>query len=137
LDFSSAFVFGKNSKGKDWIEISGRNIPAIYFLPGNYKSEEAYYNNNRIKKVLAELITDKGAVVDSTEYEFPDNPYKKLNYSNFYESLACVDCINEYSDFEENPTKVRITVLEVYKGKKWNDTCISEIFVSDDNLNIN
>lgn len=143
LDFGSAFIFAKNGGIGQWIEITAKNktaITSIGFLGGYYKSQDTYRNNNRIKKVLVEYLSVTGAVMDSQEEEFTDKPYKQLDYSNFYENMVFPFTIDydyfEYYDKDGKPIEdwmpgtVRITILEVYKGDKFNDTCISELIVT-------
>jgi hypothetical protein len=108
-------------------------------LNGYYKSEETYYNNNRIKEIEVEFMSNSGEVMLSERRTFDDKPYQALNFLNFYKATDSAFSI-EYEYFEslnedgENiidwaPGKIRITILDVYSGKKYDNTCISEIFV--------
>jgi len=153
LDFTTVCVIKGDKDDKKWIEISSvneMNVESIIILNGYYKSEETYYDNNRIKKALVELISAKGNVVFTDTLTFDDAEYMRLNYSNFSHRINCIlnvdyerfyDYEHEYeyygcADDEGNldisllPLKIRMTVLEEYKGRKYDDTCISEIFVS-------
>lgn len=136
-DFSTAYVLNG-----DCFEIQlkdGQDINNISILNGYYKSEETYYNNSRIKKALVEFISESGSIMDTETIEFEDMPYKELNYSNFSEQLSNVFGMDydyfEYFDENDNlienwgKSKVRFKVTDVYKGNKYNDICISEMFV--------
>lgn len=66
---------------------------------------DLYLKNNRIKKILVE--GDNG--VFRKEYDIQDTP-----------NLQTIR-------FPLNVSKIKITILDVYKGTAWNDTCINMI----------
>ena len=152
LDFATAYVIKEDKENKKWIEISSvneMNIGFIRILNGYYKSEEAYYDNSRIKKALIEYITTKGNVVHTDTLTFDDDEYTSLNYTNFSQKLHYIlamdydffynnrdyeyyGCADDEGNLDKSllPFKIRMTILEEYKGRKYNDICISEMFVS-------
>jgi hypothetical protein len=73
-------------------------------MNGLTASEKLYYENNRINKMSAEF----------------DNGQKKI--------INFKDGVLDYQDFIFNIRSkwVKLTILEVYKGSKYNDTCICE-----------
>ena len=121
--------FGKNQKIKlnlfgNPSKFSASNyetVTHLYLLNGFRKNEKTYYENNRIK-TLRLWVNGK----DCGTVELKDRPFKVINDFNFaYEA----DLLNN-----ERLTKVKsieIEILDVYKGTKYNDTCISEIVVLD------
>lgn len=66
-----------------------------------------YKDNNRLRRVR--VGGDDGAF--SIEYTFEDHvQFHKIS-------------------FPKEVSKIRITILDVYKGKKWDDTCVTAIFL--------
>ncbi len=66
-----------------------------------------YKDNNRLKRVLVK--GDEGAF--AIEYIFEDVvQFHKIS-------------------FPKETSKITITILDVYKGRKWDDTCVSAIFL--------
>lgn len=80
--------------------------PDLYILNGyvNPEKPELFKQNNRIKKALIETNTGLKKTV-----EFRD----QVEFTGI--------------KLEENTSHVKITILEVYKGSKYNDTCLSAI----------
>lgn len=94
--------------GSDWKEIEvSRNVSKISLSNGYLKSKDTYYNNNRIKRIKIEF-SDGSTLVK----ELDDN-MMGLQVVDFGRTIAT--------------SYLKIEVLDVYKGKKYNDTCISEI----------
>ena len=121
--------FGKNQKIKlnlfgnpsKFSAFNYETVTHLYLLNGFRKNEKTYYENNRIK-TLRLWVNGK----DCGTVELKDKPFNTVNDFNFaYEA----DLLNN-----ERLTKVKsieIEILDVYKGTKYNDTCISEIVVLD------
>lgn len=108
---------GINEQITVWIGESGgdytaRALDKIAILNGYNKSEETFYNNNRVKKIKIEYIN------------YDD---KKLIVEKELEDINTV----QYIELDK-PTvtyKMILTILEVYEGDKYDDTCISDIEV--------
>ncbi|NMB64112.1 MAG: hypothetical protein GYA16_04495 [Spirochaetes bacterium] len=81
------------------------NVYRILIVNGFAASKELYYANNRVKKL---------------QIEFSEGQKKILELK---------DGVLDYQVFVvHTKTKwVRMRILEVYKGKKYDDTCISEV----------
>lgn len=110
-DNSTAWVEGNNEDGiGEWIKLEKSNpitISGIEIMNGYHKSEKLYTSNNRVKKVLIEFSDGTSIskeLVDRFEY-------------------------NNQIPFDKKITTkyIKITIIEVYKGSKYRDTCISEI----------
>jgi Tol biopolymer transport system component len=124
-DDGTAWVEGANGNGfGEWLKLSfteiqdnwdskeiDRAITGISMINGYSKSSDVYYQNNRIKKIKIEF-SDGSSIIR----ELKDGVLG-LQKIDFTKTI-----ITKY---------VKITVLETYKGKKFNDTCISEIRVFD------
>ncbi len=128
-NYTTAWVPQNNGIG-EWFEVSLKplHLGAIIMLSGYMKSEEAYYNNNRVKKIKIEYamkIYDDEEQKDEFEVELEDLPYKENISNHLYSKVA--------TSFGESTyglvTKLKITIVDVYKGNKYNDTCISEILL--------
>ena len=110
-DRNTAWVEGVTGDGiNEWILLksdSELEVNGIEIVNGYTKSDDLYMSNNRIKKVKLEFS-------DNTEIE------KELedDMSNYQTIAFEKTVITDY---------IKITIIEVYKGEKYNDTCISEI----------
>ena len=120
-DFTTAWV-AKDSDiiGKD-IEISipDDRLYSLVFYNGYLKSKETYYNNSRIRRVHVKMY-HKGEFLNDEQVTFPDNGYH--SYKNFW-NMAMFFTIYKPTD------KVVLTMLDVYPGEKYKETCISEIIL--------
>lgn len=112
-NLQTAWAEGVKGDGIDeWLEFEATNnydVSGIKIINGYAKSDELYYANNRIKKIKIEL-PDNTVIERELEDGIPD-----------YQTI----------DFEKvvNVKNIKITILEVYPGSKYSDTCISEIKV--------
>lgn len=165
LDFNTVCVIEGGEKQIEINSESGQKaIEWIYFLNGNYESEEAYYNHNRIKKAFVEWYDDDEKLITGDTLEFEDKKYRQLSHSDFAKELVSFGGLNydysyyvdylmhhETESYEDDFHKVEvmyteegvqcatlyiryakkavITILDEYKGAKFDKTCISEIFV--------
>lgn len=84
-------------------------IKSISITNGYCKNYELYRNNNRVKKIKISF-DDKELYFDLSD-NF-DNPVNILSFEPVKTS------------------SITITIIDIYAGKKWNDTCISEISVN-------
>lgn len=109
----TAWVEGVDGDGEgEYIKISAdspQKINRIEICNGYGKSEESYNANNRVKTVKIEFSDGK-----TIEKQLGDLR-RVSNYIEFDEAIT-----TEY---------VKITILDVYKGSKYPDTCISEILL--------
>lgn len=132
--FETAWVEGVAGSGigeKIKIQLSDNRLAAICLVNGYTKNSETYTTNNRIKKVKIEKeIVDyqdpNKTSIKTYEQEIKDLPFSSINLSNFYSMTSTI------GDYGEGYSKVRsisITILEVYKGTKYDDTCISELYL--------
>lgn len=110
-DLKTAWVEGKPDDGVgEWVEFTFDPeiiLERISLINGYTRSETLYQANNRVKKIR--ISFDDGTYIDQ---ELKDGELKPQTITL------------------PEPKQIRIlrlTILETYKGSKYNDTCISEI----------
>lgn len=69
--------------------------------------------------------------------EFPDRPYKAINSYNLLDEGELINLGNFFEKYSKNTwdrvrafypsSNIELEILDVYKGTKYNDTCVSEI----------
>ena len=107
------------------IELAFEDYLYIGILNGHVQSKALYYDNARVKKLKIETYyfnstknTFEGSGSEEI-MELPDIPYSKIDKSNPYKTISmCKDDCNFF----------RLTILEVYPGRKYKDVCISQIY---------
>lgn len=133
-NFKTAWVEGVSGNGigeKIKIELNNYTLDAVCLINGYSKNSDTYTENNRIKKIKIEIekvdYQDSNNIIAETfDKEFEDLPFININLNNFYSLTGTID------DYRLGYTKVlsiTITILEVYKGTKYDDTCISELYL--------
>lgn len=85
----------------------------ILIVNGFAASPEIYYANNRLKRVRVEMSTGRSIILD-----FRDSvlAYQKFRLDR------------------EQATWLKITILEVYRGSNFDDTCIGDVKFEEDNV---
>lgn len=83
-------------------------LAGIEILNGFAKSRQTYFNNNRVKKILIEFSDGP-----SITAELEDDSNMELQVIEFGREIRT--------------SSLKLTVLEIYPGEKYEDTCISEI----------
>ncbi|MDR0799666.1 MAG: hypothetical protein LBN18_07910 [Dysgonamonadaceae bacterium] len=132
---ATAWAEGRPDSGiNEWIEIvpdSNFSIAGVLLVNGYTKSEKTYYENNRIKQLKVKIDypeenywgdPDDGYIID-----LEDRPYQAIDKNNF---AAMATILLDGGDGGRRIKKIRLTILDVYKGTTYDDTCISEIYVS-------
>jgi hypothetical protein len=112
IDGNNATAWAEGADGAgigEWIKFgfdTPRKIKAIKILAGYAKTEAVYLNNNRAKKL-------------------------KVIFSDGEPQIAELKDVNDFQRIlidRDRPTKfVKLEILEVFKGRKFDDTCLSEI----------
>lgn len=101
----------------EWIEFksdSEHKAVGIKLVNGYTKSKELYEKNNRVKKVKIEF-SDGSSIIKDLQDVPPES-----GISTFQEIYFGRVVITSY---------IKLTILDVYKGSKYDDTCFSEIRV--------
>jgi hypothetical protein len=112
--FATAWAEGAPGPGiGQWIELSwrtARQVRVVTVFPGYGKSRALFFANARVKS--ARLTFSDGHRVDAR-----------------FEDVPSVQMIDVYDDWDAKVTSVRLEILDVYPGEKYEDACISEIRV--------
>lgn len=107
----TAWVEGKEDDGiGEWIKLEKNSpvkISGIEITNGYTKSEKVYKANNRVKTIKIEFSNGE-SITKGLNDEFGAN--NLIEFDNAIET-----------------NYIKLTILEVYKGSKYTDTCISEI----------
>lgn len=116
-DEKTAWCVGKGGRG-EWIQFyfrpdltfdkvlkGKRNVYRVGIINGLAASRRLYYDNNRIKKLLVEFDSGKRRVI-----ELKDGI---LDY--------------QYFIFNIRSRWIKLTIMDIYRGAKYNDTCMSQI----------
>lgn len=141
-DLNTAWCEGAKGHGEgQWVEFNfagNVSVAAIGIINGYTKREALYYANNRIKKIKLDVeyqpeeyqkhsgksktdIEKETTVIDLKELQF--NELNKNVQAPFISWLA------DYDDSYRRVNKIRLTIMEVSPGTKYDDTCISEVYL--------
>jgi hypothetical protein len=149
-DINTSWCEGsKNSGIGEYIDIKFPPTPAkgITVLNGFGSSRELYKNNNRVKDYElivntknGRTIKQKGTFYDDGCIGADERNCEYLSSSNPKEYDKCIQNTMKYCDGGEESlgndvvfdkslciTNIKIKILSVFKGKKFDDTCIAEI----------
>lgn len=134
-DTDTAWVEGKKDSGigesvKLNINESGgdstaRKITGLKIINGYAKSKDIFYKNNRVKKM--KITTGQSILTEN-----PDDPEDYAVFVNKEQEkiITLEDTMKPQIiniDSEGFTNYIICEILEVYKGTKYNDTCITEI----------
>lgn len=143
-DFSTAWVEGSDGFGKgDYVEITFKDnahiLPMLFVLvPGYTKSEKLYKANNRIKEICLEIgyhdpesdeMKKLSKTVTYQDESFrPELPGKLPLGSYGFEFGNIGSNTFKATEIVKGIKSLKIIIQDVYKGEKYDDSCISEIF---------
>lgn len=122
-DLNTAWVEGRKGYGSgEWISFEFKgpfDIEELRIVNGYTKSEKLYYANNRVKRMRLKLVTEHDELED--EINLSDIPYEEM-------MEKCGEVIFK-TDYGKRilVNKVVFIIEEVYRGSRYDDTCISEI----------
>lgn len=91
----------------EWIQINASQpqyVKGIYILNGYHKSEQIWYNNNRVKSCTLSFSDGRSIIVTLGD---------------------TMDLIKIDLDIPVNTTFIRLTINSVYAGARWDDTAIT------------
>ncbi|HRI60149.1 MAG TPA: hypothetical protein PK228_10515 [Saprospiraceae bacterium] len=134
-NFSTAWVEGQNNNGTGaWVEfelLPGYELETVAIANGYTKSQETYDNNNRLKslRVEFEFTSDQSGETEifSDTLSFTDLPWQQITDYNL--AGICPIFKDGFEWYMDPVRRVRLTILETWPGKKYNDTCISEVLL--------
>lgn len=119
----TAWVEGKKGNGigeSITFKLDKYKLGAIAMINGYPKDRDTYYSNGRVKKIKVEKLVDGkwyAEEITLTEKAYDQTPG------------AMLQIIGDYGEGYMPVEKLRLTILEVYPGSKYDDTCISELYL--------
>lgn len=134
----TAWVEGQRGLGEgQYVEFLLKDITLnrVGIINGYRKSEYLYTANSKLKKARVEV----DSVVknsDTGKIEKTDHTEKIVEFLDREYYDESVDLLFHCTDFEpvgrnniRHVSKIKLTILEAYKGAKYDDTCISELII--------
>lgn len=105
-------------------------ITEMAILNGYVADESRYYANARIKKLRVEIEFRPGQEPhekrEQREITLPDRNYMTFNPRYPFSS---VDWLVQHPQGDAYIDKVKLTILEVYPGRKYQDTAVTELYI--------
>lgn len=132
-NFGTVWAEGSNHQGVgEFVEIilDDYQLSAIAIINGFPKTEDDYYENCRLAKVKIERQYIDANNVIRTDVQTADvkyESYRKVNEKNFSKLLTVIADYGNGQVYKVR--KLKITILEVHPGTKFDKTCISEMFL--------
>lgn len=131
-DFLTAWCEGAKGDGEgEWIEFSVKDfvLEAVFLVNGYTKNYMSLENNSRASLVHVTKL-GKNPAYEETRVQESQKEMSLLGYEDFYplDPLSFSDWVLNTFDYASEST-VRITIKKTRPGKKFNDTCISEIYL--------
>ncbi|HET8859294.1 NADase-type glycan-binding domain-containing protein [Marivirga sp.] len=134
LNYNTAWVEGKNGDGigeKIVINLEDYPLAAICLINGYTKNKGTYTTNNKIKKlrIEREIVDYEDSTktnIESREILLDDLEFKEVSNNNLSEMMSIVE---DYGEGFSRVRKITLTILEVHKGSKYSDTCVSEVLL--------
>lgn len=133
-DLKTAWVEGQNGNGigeQIVIELDDYPLSAICLINGYTKSRGTYTTNGKVKKIRLERevvnYNDPNKVsIETEEVQLKNLDFRAITETNLN---SMVSVVGDYGDGFVKVRKITLTILEVYEGSKYSDTCISEILL--------
>ena len=138
-DLNKDYLFDKDFtqgdfrlKKGDWFELvfpqETIDFGVIGIINGNTDSKKDYYNNARIKSMNFEFVyyyfDNPDTSIESYEQDFEDKDFDEFNENYIY---SFISEILQRGDSYLKPVRLKITVTEIYPGKKSNEVVIPEM----------
>jgi hypothetical protein len=142
-DLNTAWCEGVKGHGEgQWVEFNfagNVSVGAIGIINGYTKREALYYANNRIKKIKLDVEYQPGEYDERNpsgeskkdlKKETTAIDLKQLQFNELNKNVQApfISWLADYDDNYRRVNKIRLTILEVSPGTKYNDTCISEVY---------
>lgn len=132
-DLNTAWVEGVPGNGVgEWVEVEfagSKNLAAIGIINGYTKNESLYLANNRIRKIRLDIEYAEGKYYsrppNTMEIDLVGKQFNDLNRNAEGPFISWLADFGEGEDIK----KIRLTILGVAQGYKYNDTCISELYL--------
>ena len=116
FDIETAWVEGVEGYGiQEWISLNNNEyhiINSIHLNNGYQKSYKTFSENGYLKQFLLELGNGEHLIYNCDE----------INDNHFYNNTIIINLINPVKT-----DRIKLTILDIYPGSKYEDVCISEI----------
>lgn len=108
-------------------------LSGIVIVNGYHKDKNTYEENSTIKR-LALMVNQEGEPFDESATIYLDlerKPYQKIYLKDIFDDnkIDIHDFFDDPIDWMKGVKKIRLKILEVDKGSKYDDLCISEIII--------
>lgn len=138
-DLDSCWAEGQDGYGiGDTIELrfdQGVYLMCVAAINGYIMNEDTYYDNARIKKLKVEFIDGANENKYEDIVEFEDIDYNQIDRNYIYKTMQVIGNYGDGRLIQNDNTYIKLTILDVYKGKKYQDTCISEMLIYGNYIN--
>ncbi|MEK8217027.1 NADase-type glycan-binding domain-containing protein [Paenibacillus sp. FSL L8-0463] len=103
----------------------GTYVDGVRIINGYMKSKESYENNARIKTIRLSYLMGNSEWI-TEDVDLADLPFdsKKAADQNSIYLLS-----QQIGQIGQEVSKIKLTILSTYPGKKFADTCVSELIV--------
>lgn len=136
FDFTQSTAWVEGAKGSgvgEWValylgkleKLGDISDPVITIFPGYQKDGNSYTNNNIPSSLKIELFVDNNRI-GSTLID---------NEKEHFYGLVTTEMNCKKGTITKGIVWLKVTILKVQKGKKWDDTAISEIYCNFKNAN--
>lgn len=132
FNFGTVWAEGAPHQGSgEYLDITLDDYPVcgIVIMNGFTKSEDDFTENCRVAKVKIEReYIDAGNCIrrDERICDIQYESYHKVNASNF---SRYVTVLADYGNIHTKVRKIRLTILDVHPGLRFDRTCISELII--------
>ncbi|MBN2771321.1 MAG: hypothetical protein JXR90_11555 [Spirochaetes bacterium] len=140
--FTTAWVEGVEGPGiNEYAEFTFKKkvtLHQIGIIAGYNKSKEIYYNNNRVEEIDLYINGEffKTVSLPDGYAAYNDPSDQNLSYEErsylLFRDYSCYHIISLSND-NIAVKNVRMVIKKVYKGEKYDDTCISEVLFLEKN----
>lgn len=133
-DLNTAWVEGVTGSGDgEWVEIDcagNVHIEAIGIINGYTKNQAIYNANNRIRKIRLEVQARVAWPDGTTDQRVVDIDLEEKQFNELNRNVQA-PFISWLADYGMGVpvSRIRLTVLSVAGGTKYDDTCISELYL--------
>ncbi len=132
FNFGTVWAEGAPHQGSgEYLDITLDDYPVcgILIVNGFTKSEDDFNENCRAAKIKIEReYIDAGNCLKKDEriVEIKYEGYRKVNATNFSRHVVI---LADYGDSKIKVRKIRLTILDVHPGTRFDRTCISELMI--------
>jgi len=139
-DSNPSTVWAEGVKGfgyKEWLKVeidsNKDTFTPIYIIifPGHGGGQDLFNKNNRLKSAVVQIYNPCGRGADDSDGKpHPIYIYERLQFDDINKYHIFPIVAGPYAVGEKGkPIEITLYIESVYKGSKYDDTCIGEFFV--------